>query len=69
MTLETATLLVHIAQGWLALGALVAAAFLFVAFGRVDEGGKGASVATRLFLLPGCALLWPVIALRWWRSK
>jgi hypothetical protein len=50
---------------WLATGALVAVPFLAFAVGRVVEGAAGSSLMFRLMMLPGAALLWPVVLHRW----
>lgn len=50
---------------WLAAGVLVAAPFLAFALGRVVDGAAGSSLMFRLMMLPGAALLWPVVLHRW----
>ncbi|MBL8138028.1 MAG: hypothetical protein JNL48_15495 [Acidobacteria bacterium] len=50
---------------WLAVGALVAVPFLAFAVSRVVEGAAGSSLMFRLMMLPGTALLWPVVLHRW----
>lgn len=50
---------------WLALGTLVAVPFLAFAAGRVVEGAAGSSLMFRLMMVPGGALLWPVLLHRW----
>ena len=52
---------------YLAVGFVVGIAFLFLAIGRFDPAARGA-YAFRPLLLPGMMLLWPVVALRWWRG-
>ena len=54
-----------IVVAWLAAGALVAVPFLLFAVGRVVEGAAGSSLMFRLMMLPGAALLWPVVLHRW----
>jgi len=49
---------------WLAIGIVVGVAFLFLGIGRVDASARG-SYAFRPLLLPGLALLWPIVILRW----
>ena len=54
-----------IVVAWLVTGTLVAVPFLTVAVGRVVEGAAGSSLMFRLMMLPGAALLWPVLLHRW----
>ncbi len=53
------------ALGWVALGAVVWAAFAFFGGPRAVPGVKGSSIAFRLMILPGVVLLWPVVIWRW----
>jgi hypothetical protein len=46
------------------IGALIAAAFLFVGMDRVDPAAQGA-YAMRPLLVPGLVLLWPLVLIRW----
>lgn len=50
---------------WFAAGVLVGLPFLAFAAGRVVEGAAGSSLMFRLMMLPGAALLWPVVLHRW----
>ncbi len=59
-------LLFRIAQGYAALGALTAAAFVLFGIGRAMPAARGA-YAFRPLLLPGLVLLWPLVVWRWWR--
>ena len=52
------------AQGYAAVGLLVAVAFLARGLSRVDPGARGA-YAFRPLLLPGLVLLWPLVLWRW----
>ena len=56
--------LVHLATIYLAIGAIVATAFLFIGIDQVDPAARG-SYAFRPLLLPGVTLLWPYTAARW----
>lgn len=62
-----------VAQWLLTLVTIYAAAGLlfglaFVAWGvtRVDPAAKGSRWTFRLLILPGAAMLWPLMAARWW---
>jgi hypothetical protein len=54
------------AQGYSALGAVVAAAFLAFGLARVDPAARG-SYTFRPLLVPGLVLLWPLVLWRWLR--
>ena len=50
----------------LAVGVVLGVAFLFFGIERIDPAARGA-YAFRPLLLPGLALLWPFVAVRWFR--
>lgn len=50
------------------LGALFAVAFAWRGAGAVDAVARHASLGFRVMVLPGAALLWPLLAVRWWRA-
>jgi hypothetical protein len=52
-----------------AAGVLFAAVFVTVGIGRVDPVAQNAPLGFRLIVLPGCALLWPLLLGRWMRSR
>lgn len=60
-----AQLLTRTIELYLALGLGFGA--LFVTFGaqRLDADARGAGVGFRALILPGAALLWPLLAWRW----
>jgi len=58
------SLLEAIVVTWLAVGLLVGVPFLAFTVGRVVEGAAGSSLMFRLMMLPGAALLWPVLLYR-----
>jgi hypothetical protein len=57
-----------IAGGYLAVGAIVAVAFVASGIGRVDVAARGAPWTFRLLVVPGAIALWPVVLRLWWRS-
>ncbi len=59
-----AQLIVVFGQAWLATGAVVGMAFLLFGIERLDPAARGA-YGFRPLLLPGLALLWPYVLLRW----
>jgi hypothetical protein len=59
-----AAIVVDCVTAWLVIGVVVGVAFLFLGIDRVDPAARG-SYAFRPLLLPGLALLWPFVAVRW----
>lgn len=45
-------------------GGIVALAFVFYGFDRIDTAAHGAYLM-RPLLLPGLSLLWPIVVIRW----
>lgn len=52
----------------LLVGLLFGAAFVSKGVQRVDPAAAGSGVGFRLVILPGVAMLWPLLALRWMRG-
>jgi hypothetical protein len=48
-----------------AAGAVTAVAFVTFGIARVLPAGTPVSVGARVLLLPGAAILWPYVLLRW----
>ncbi|NKC31451.1 hypothetical protein [Falsiroseomonas selenitidurans] len=67
MSTATATLLVEAATLYAAIGVGVGLAFLLFGLERFSPAAAG-SYAHRALLLPGLALLWPLVAWRWLRD-
>ena len=65
MTIAAAEMMWIGAAAYLAVGALFALFFAFAGAARLDRATKGAGPFFRLLLLPGAALLWPLLALMW----
>jgi hypothetical protein len=66
-----ADLIYHLAGLYLALGVACALPFA-VLVQRLEPSARGASPLFRLLIVPGAALLWPLIArrsLRAWRRR
>jgi hypothetical protein len=59
-----AHLIVLAAECYAAIGAIIAAWFLLVVIDRIDPASRGA-LAFRPLLIPGLALLWPLVLLRY----
>jgi hypothetical protein len=62
-----AHILVWMAEAYLLIGFAIGAAFVVFGIDRIDASARGA-YAFRPLLLPGLALLWPLVAARWWRA-
>lgn len=61
--LHLAEMLLHILQGYIAVGAILA--FLFIVLlPRIEPMAKGASLGARIAFLPGATLLWPYVLVR-----
>ncbi len=56
--------LFHAVMSYALAGAAVAFAFVLVGVDRVDPAARRA-IAFRPLLLPGAALLWPLVLARW----
>jgi hypothetical protein len=64
MSREAAEILVAVAGAYAAAGIAVGLAFLVRGLDRIDPVARGA-YAFRPLLLPGLALLWPLVLRRW----
>lgn len=60
-----AGLILGFTAGYLGLG--LAFAIVFASFGvqRVDPAARASGVVFRAMIVPGCTLLWPVLACAW----
>lgn len=54
---------------YLGVGLLFGIAFVTRGAQRIDPQAEGGSWGFRLAILPGCAALWPLLALRWLRGE
>lgn len=66
--MTAAATILMLAKLWLWAGALVAAAFLLVGLGRIDEDARDTFVF-RILLVPGVLLIWPLVLWRWVRLE
>lgn len=60
-----AELFVFALLGYAALGLTFAAAFVTVGVSRLDPAARGTSWRFRALILPGSALLWPLLLTKW----
>ena len=52
-----------------AVGAVTALAFVTFGIARVLPAGTPVTLGARVLLLPGAALLWPYVLLRWMKGR
>ena len=52
-----------------AIGVACAIAFVTVGVARVDPAARSAPLGFRLLILPGSAVLWPLVMRLWWRRR
>jgi hypothetical protein len=64
-----AGVLVGVAEAYLTAGLLFAVPFVARWAGRLDPAARAGSLGFRLMILPGAALLWPLLARRLVRSR
>ncbi len=62
--MQTAAALIQLVQWWAIAGTVVAALFIAIGIGRVDENAAG-SYTFRVLLIPGVILIWPLVLWRW----
>lgn len=62
--MTAATIIVTVCEIWIAIGLMVGVWFVIFEVGRIDPAARGA-YTFRPLLLPGVALLWPVVLWRW----
>ncbi|MEM0968503.1 MAG: hypothetical protein AAGJ31_04060 [Verrucomicrobiota bacterium] len=60
------SVLLAILGGYLAIGSLFGLLFAFLGgANRTDPGAKDGTWGFRLAIIPGCAIFWPYLLLRW----
>jgi len=68
MSPSTVAFLVESAAIYATLGIVFAVIFAWRGAVVVDLVARGSTVGFRLLVAPGAALLWPLLAIRWWRA-
>jgi hypothetical protein len=63
--MKAAELFVNLLGVYAAAGILFAIAFVTIGVSRIDSVAKNSTVGFRLIILPGSALLWPLLLRRW----
>jgi hypothetical protein len=68
MTVTMAESLLSVVGVYLALGAVFGVAFVS-RVQRIDPAARGMPLSARLLVLPGAAVLWPMLAWNWLRGR
>jgi hypothetical protein len=69
MTVELAGWILGMLAGYLAAGAVFAAAFVARGVSSIDPAAAGMPWSARLLIFPGVAALWPLMLVKWWRQR
>jgi hypothetical protein len=64
-----AEIVVAAAGAYVAAGVVFAVAFALWGVSRVDPTARVCTVGFRLIILPGATALWPLLTVRWIRSR
>ena len=64
MTVSLAHVILLVAGVYLAIGLAFALPFVIRWVGRVDPAARSGTIGFRLLIIPGSALLWPLLAAR-----
>lgn len=64
-----AQVIVALAGAYVAAGLVFAAAFVVWGAARVDPVARNATRGFRAVILPGATALWPLLAVKWIRSR
>lgn len=65
MSVETAEAIAGGLAAYLALGLAFALAFVVRGVAAIDPAARGMPLAARLLIVPGAAVLWPLLLWRW----
>jgi len=65
--LASAELAVLAVEIYFGVGILFAVVFVWRGVGSIDQAAQSGTLGFRLLILPASALLWPLLARRWWR--
>ncbi len=65
MPLDAAERLVWFVTAYAAAGLIFAALFVWRGVTRIDPLAPGSPWSFRLLILPGCAIFWPLLLVRW----
>jgi hypothetical protein len=62
-------ILIDVLALYAVLGAVIALAFVTFGIARVLPAGTPVTLGARVLLMPGAALLWPYVLLRWVKAR
>ena len=65
MPIEIARWIVHLGLAYAAVGVVFAIPFAWIGAKRIDPAASDGTRGFKLLILPGAALLWPLLAKRW----
>ena len=66
--MELAQVILFVVGAYGAVGVIFAVAFVTFGVERVDHSAKGAGFVFRALIVPGTAVLWPAMLVKWARS-
>jgi hypothetical protein len=69
MSVVLAELFVGLLSAYCLLGLLFGVCFVTVGVSRLDPMARGTGPGFRLLILPGAAVLWPLLLYRWLRGS
>ncbi len=69
MSVETAEVIAGMLAGYLVLGLAFAVAFVARGVAAIDPDARGMPWSARLLIVPGAAVLWPLMLWKWFRQK
>ena len=65
MSIETAEAIAGGLAGYLVLGLAFAVVFVLRGVATIDPAARGMPLAARLLIVPGAAVLWPLLLWKW----
>jgi hypothetical protein len=67
--MTVAWVILGFAAAYLLVGAAFALVFVWRGAAAIDPSARGATVGFRTIIVPGAALLWVLLALKWRRAR
>ncbi len=62
-------LILVVAAVYLLIGFLFGIAFVWFGLNRIDPAASNAGVGFKFLIIPGCAVFWPYLLVRWMRRQ
>ena len=69
MNIETTSLLISIFTAYMGIGILFSILFVFFGAAKADPAAAGMPFRVRLILIPGCAIFWPLMLVKWFKKS